>query len=241
MIHVNRIDKPLVLQRHGQRWLADLQEAIENFNQIITTSNTTTSTKKLAKNKVARAQQKYNHKEIKLALIEMFHGKCAYCESLITVVTYGNIEHYYPKSKYIDKTFEWENMLLACDICNNPRHKGSKFPIDPDGKPLLLDPTSEVTDPNTHLRFIWDERAGLASVYGSDTRGQVVESVFDLNGIRGRKDLVRARSSHVKQLMILLKFAQNGNQEAISILQDACKPDAPYSAFALAYIAPNLP
>jgi hypothetical protein len=97
-----------------------------------------------------------------------------------------------------------------------------------------------MTDPFTHLKFFWDGEAKLASVYGLGARGEEVSRTFDLNGLRGRKELVRARSEHTWKLLVLLKFAQGGDQDALTILRDACRPNAPYSAFALAYIAPYL-
>jgi len=100
-----------------------------------------------------------------------------------------------------------------------------------------------VTAPVEHLKFSWDPRTGLASVYGLDERGQEVERVFDLNGMRGRKTLIKERSRYVKKLYVILKLYddhQENNVEALAILQEACQPDAPYSAFALAYIAPHI-
>jgi uncharacterized protein (TIGR02646 family) len=240
VIRVNRGPEPVVVRRHAHAWLADLQAALKDLNRVTSDPKATAQAKKRAKDKVNKAQGKYNHPKIKQALLDMFCEKCAYCESPITHVTYGNIEHFYPKAQYADKTFEWENMLLACDICNNARHKGSKFPLDAQGRPLLIDPTDGVTDPVTHLIFSWNPLAGLAAIYGRDRRGQIVEQTFDFSGLRGRKALIKERSEYVKKLMVLLKYAQDGNAEALDILKEACQPDAPYAAFALTHIAPHI-
>jgi hypothetical protein len=56
----------------------------------------------LNKKQIREAQSKYRNSQIKKRLVEMFHGKCAYCESKITGVGYGAIEHSRPKSQYID-------------------------------------------------------------------------------------------------------------------------------------------
>lgn len=106
MIRVKRTTKPHVLQRYGHSWLADLQAAIKHFNELALDPNATRQDKKRAKDRVDKIQKKYNHSKVKQALVDMFHGKCAYCESPITVVTYGNIEHFYPKAQYTNKTFE---------------------------------------------------------------------------------------------------------------------------------------
>lgn len=85
-----------------------------------------------------------------------------------------------------------------------------------------------------YLDFCWDGE--LASIYGNDGRGKVVEEIFELN----RKDLRKHRTDQVKQLLLFLTFAKKGNQEAIEILKESCKPDGEYSAFALFYIIPYL-
>jgi uncharacterized protein (TIGR02646 family) len=241
MIYVHRTSEPQVLRQSGSRWQAELQAAMTELERLEIDPLATTQAKRQAKTKIEKTQQKYRHREIKTALVRMFHGKCAYCESPITVVTYGHIEHFYPKGdrRYTTKTFAWDNLLLSCDICNNPRHKGTKFPLDTNGTPLLINPTNN--NPLSHFKFSWDGRTGLAYIYGLDARGREVEQVFDFNGIKGRKELIKARSEYVKKLMVILKLAQQGDTEAVVILKDSCKSDAPYSAFALTYIAPHLP
>lgn len=126
MIKVKRTAAPQALQKQATRWLTELQAALDELAQIEKNPQATEQ----AKNRVKKAQQKYNHAEIKNALVEMFHGKCAYCESEVTAAAYGQIEHFYPKAIYPEKTFEWENLLLSCEICNNGQHKGVKFPLD---------------------------------------------------------------------------------------------------------------
>ncbi len=227
MIPVARTPKPAILQKNDARWLYELKAL---------STNPTAS-----KDQIKKVQNKYHHNQIKDALVKMFHGKCAYCESKTTVGTYGAIEHFFPKSVYIDLTFEWSNLLLSCDICNDANHKGTKFPLDSNGNPLLINPSDGITDPNMHFEFAWDDVAGLASVYGRDQRGTSVETIFDLNGIRGRKELIDHRSKHVKRLFALLRFAQSGDNDAIAVLQEACDSSGEYSAFALIHIRPYLP
>jgi uncharacterized protein (TIGR02646 family) len=222
MIAVPRIPKPQALERNAARWQTDLESVL----------SLPSSTKK----QIAKVQNKYRHADVKQALVDMFHGKCAYCESKITVVTYGSIDHFCPKGQYVTLTFAWENLLLACDVCNDRGHKGANFPLDQHGQPLLIDPTDGVTDPNSHLDFVWDPGAGLASIFGRDDRGHAVESTFDLNGSNGRKELMAYRSRQVKRLFALLRLARRGDAEAVSLLREAIQPDAEYCAFARVYI-----
>lgn len=253
MIPVTRKPIPTVLRKYGARWLAKLQKArfdladAENNLLMLQSDQTKThddikaAERQLdkAKKKLKQALVKYGHQEIKNTLIDMFHGKCAYCESKIKHISYGAIEHFRPKSilAFENLAFEWTNLLLSCDICNDGGHKGVNFPVDADGDPLLIDPTDGVTDPNDHLDFSWDSVSGLASVYGRDDKGRTVEDIFELN----RKELLDRRSDYMKKLMVILEYAQDGDVKALNILYEGCDDKSEYSAFAKIYIQPHLP
>ncbi len=220
MIPVRRTGEPRSLTRHGARWL----------NQLRTVMSDSSATAK----QIDRARSQYNKRDVKTALKEMFKGKCAYCESKVTHVAPGDIEHFRPKSdpRYVDLTFEWTNLLLSCPICNGPRHKGTHFPLDAHGNPLLIDPTDGVTDPYRHLRFDWNAGTQEAFVYGVDARGRMVEDTFDLNGMRGRLDLVRHRRERVKYLAFLCERARRHDLMSHSLLLEACSGEGEYAAFA---------
>jgi uncharacterized protein (TIGR02646 family) len=238
MIFVQRTDEPQIMIRSGAQWLADLRTALAALERLEGDPSATASQVKSARDKVTKAQNKYRHPQVKDALVRMFKGKCAYCESLVTVVTYGQIEHFYPKAQYVDRTFRWDNLLLSCDVCNNAQHKGTKFPLDESGNPLLINPT--ISKPEIHLLFTWDPVAGLAAVYGRDPRGTETVKTFDLNGLTGRKELIKNRSNHVRRLMALVPFVTQGIDEARSILLDACRAEEPYAAFVQALVEPVL-
>ncbi len=240
MIEVQRGQPPNILQRLGQTWLNDLLAATTELNQLENDPAATPQQIRKAKQQKKQAQKKYAHPEVKKALVDMFHEKCAYCESQIRVVAYGHIEHFLPKAAYINYTFEWSNLVLSCAICNNTAHKGVKFPVDANGDPLLLDPTEPNLDIEAHLKLHWNPTSRLASIYWLDDRGRETVATFDLNGIRGRPALIKARSRYVRKLLNILEHARQGNAEALSILQDSLLPDAPYLAFARKYIAPEL-
>ena len=75
-----------------------------------------------------RVRNRYRHNQIQSALRKMFRGKCAYCESKIAHLSDPHIDHYRPKSSFPKLTFDWNNLILACGICNSARYKGDKFP-----------------------------------------------------------------------------------------------------------------
>ena len=157
-------------------------------------------------------------------MVEMFHGKCAYCESKITHVDYGHIEHYRPKSKFPQLTFEWSNLLLACGMCNGTKYKGEHFPESQEGG-LLVNPCKDM--PTKHFTFDYDPTTQMASVYGSTVRGETTEKLLGLN----RDELRRHRSKRVRQLYCLAKLAKT-DKEAKVLLKEAIQADAEYAAFA---------
>lgn len=94
----------------------------------------------------------YKHPTVKTALSNIYHHKCAYCESTITHSAPLQVEHYRPKAEVdaqdlllgeIHKGYywlgnEWSNLLLACQNCNGRGAKGIRFPIQ--GTRVLIHP-----------------------------------------------------------------------------------------------------
>ena len=73
----------------------------------------------------------YSHDSVKLALVNLFEGKCAYCESKVNAVAARDVEHYRPKGQidpgsgdeiikpgYYWLAGDWGNLLLSCPACN---------------------------------------------------------------------------------------------------------------------------
>jgi uncharacterized protein (TIGR02646 family) len=113
---------------------------------------------------------RYKKGDIKAALNEIYHGKCAFCEQLVEQT---QVEHYRPKSIYYWLAFSWDNLILACPRCN--QGKGIHFDIrgerayfendelhvrsinnrsvvyDASEQPLMVNP--EVTDPLGMIAF----------------------------------------------------------------------------------------
>lgn len=66
-------------------------------------------------------------KKAKDQLLAETHDKCAYCETPTAVNSYGDVEHYRPKSIYWWLAYCLENYLVSCAICNQ-RFKSDNFP-----------------------------------------------------------------------------------------------------------------
>ncbi len=122
-------------------------------------------------------------RDVQAALVKLFHGKCAFCESPTAAVGAIDMEHFRPKTGAIGLdqrsdpahywwlTYEWTNLYPACRVCN--RNKGARFPtarrrVAPEiffselreEGPLLLDPCED--QPEKH--FVFDEKGYVASI-----------------------------------------------------------------------------
>jgi uncharacterized protein (TIGR02646 family) len=119
----------------------------------------------------------YGHAKVKTALLTAQHDKCAFCESHVTHTSPGDVEHFRPKGGFRQSAsdplerpgyywlaYEWENLLFACQRCNQ-QHKKNEFPLSNPAKrarshrddvsieqPLLVDPSSG-EDPAASLSF----------------------------------------------------------------------------------------
>lgn len=125
MIKTTRLPEPNVLQQNGRQWTAELCEARSRYyedSREFEGEHPVTAPYPKAKRK------RYAHPEIKGALGEMFGAKCAYCESRVTAVSYQHVEHFRPQSVYPRLAYDWDNLLLACTVCNSG-YKRDQFPL----------------------------------------------------------------------------------------------------------------
>src|SRR5436190_9992909 len=83
----------------------------------------------------------YGHREVKDALRQAQHDKCAFCESYLSHVAYGDVEHFRPKAAlrqnredpltkpaYYWLAYCWSNLYFSCQLCNQ-RFKRNWFPL----------------------------------------------------------------------------------------------------------------
>lgn len=67
-------------------------------------------------------------KKAKAQLLAESRNKCAYCDTPVTVNSFGDVEHYRPKSVYWWLAYCVENYLASCTVCNQ-QFKSDRFPI----------------------------------------------------------------------------------------------------------------
>lgn len=160
----------------------------------------------------------YAHDDVKAALIAAQHAKCAFCESKVTHVSSGDVEHYRPKAGFRQRedtplekpgyywlSYDWDNLYFACEICNR-RFKKNLFPLWAEQhrarthadditreKPLLLNPAD---DPEHHLTF----RDEVAKSRNRSRRGSLTIQIVGLN----RPEVLEQRLDRLNQLRYLV-------------------------------------
>ena len=90
----------------------------------------------------------YRDPNLKAHLVSESHGKCIYCESKITHVYHGDVEHIKPKSVFRTLQLDPSNLGFACAICN-----GAKSDFWDDATPIL-NPYED--EPDEHLIALGD-------------------------------------------------------------------------------------
>lgn len=185
MIKIIKTAEPSILQTHKASWTSDLMNYITSNAKI----------PDVVKNR-------YNQPEIKSALESETHNKCMYCESKISDVTYAHIEHYKPKSKYPQETFEWNNLGLACPICNT--NKNDIF----DETCPIVNPYKD--NPNDHFISLG------TMICHKDKRGEITEKLLELN----RPHLMESRMERINAVRLLIdKYNEETNTSLKFILK----------------------
>lgn len=117
--------------------------------------------------KIPQVSKLYSDDQVKMALEELFHGKCAYCEQELG--EQWDVEHYRPKGKvaeapghpgYFWLAYDWSNLYPSCTNCNQNRRdaplwndrrtlraagKFCQFPLADELK-RVADPTADLGD-----------------------------------------------------------------------------------------------
>ena len=206
MITLRKVEEPDILQQKGGEWLQVLQDKID-ANEVPTNAEKT----------------RYGHPQIKEALIRETHGKCAYCESYLLHVTFGDVEHISPKSKRLDDTFRWFNLTLACDVCNTYKSDS----ID------LIDPY--VDQPDEVFRFF----GPMIYARPDNAKGVATLKKLQLN----RPALIERRTrklDSIYSLVMILHSADNPQIKAVlahDLRVNEVGDDQEYAAFVRHYLA----
>jgi uncharacterized protein (TIGR02646 family) len=215
MIFVERNNKPQILIDYADTWTKEYLEARNDYE-----GNKTPEQKKL----VEKAEKKYNHNQVKDSLKIMFQKKCAFCESLITHVDYGQIEHFKPKSSYPGLCFDWNNFLLCCSICNGKSNKGDKFPLADEGGPFV-NPTEE--NPDDFFGFEYDSLLKKFIVFPKHERAKTMLGIININ----REDLLEHRTEYLSKIVDTISQIIEKDQEKLDLFCSYFSEKDEYYAF----------
>lgn len=174
MIKLTKGNEPNVLTVNKVKWTNQLRD-LQNSNQVVPQTLST----------------RYNQDEVKDALRAESLSKCMYCESKVEHISDLHIEHIKPKAKdkFPDLTFEYDNLGLACPVCN--RNKSSTYDIAvPFINPYIDDPSAHFVSLGT---IIWAKPG--------DNRASLTENELDLN----RPDLIESRYERLKTIRGLIE------------------------------------
>ena len=214
MRKIKKLQKPQILINNAARWTQEYCSCLASGTK--------------PSDEIA---SRYKEPSIKATLEKETHNKCAYCESKIKHITYGDIEHILPKNKDArpDLYVEWDNLTLACEQCNR---SGKRTYYNP--KMLLINPYTD--DPEQHFNDI----GPLIMHVLDDSRAYVTRNVLKLN----RAELVERRTDRitlVEPLLILWANEQNDGMKEIleQQLHDEYSEDKEYSSTIKSYLKAN--
>ncbi|WKL57762.1 HNH endonuclease [Asticcacaulis sp. ZE23SCel15] len=168
MIKLEKRPKPQILTDNEARWLKVLQDKMD-----------------AGETPTAYEKSRYRHPDVKSELLLETHEKCAYCESKFRHVHHGDVEHIYPKSLDVKKTFEWENLTLACEVCNQ-----FKTNNDPNVE-SIIDPYE--VNPEEHFVFL----GGM--IFANTQSGLATRAILRLH----RAELVETRNERADRVMTI--------------------------------------
>lgn len=204
MIALQKLPCPKILSDNAARWTELIVAKLANGEELTSTD-----------------KRRYSHGDIKAALLAETHGKCAYCESKIRHVSFGDIEHIEPKSLSPELWVEWTNLTLACTVCNNYK---SDYDATEDNfvDPYLCNPEDRFDFLGP---FFWAKPG--------DDAARLAEEILQLN----RVDLYERRLERLKQLRRHTDaIAQTQNPDVKQVLiqdfQRECDSDREYAALA---------
>lgn len=193
----------------------------------------------------------YANPSVKLALRNAQAHKCAYCETL-NPTSHDVVEHFRPKNgwrqnsgdvlqgpEYFWLSYDWENLLFACDQCNDAGHKQNHFPLfnpkqratvanpqHAQERPLLINPYADKPD----LYIEWNR--DIPRPRKGSKKGRKTIDVFGLARDGRLMDQRRAHLMTLERVVELVECSsQSAQREAVRLqLLSAISDSGPWAA-----------
>lgn len=117
--------KSQVIRRVFGNYSPTLDECLESWLEVVkdaaTMSHTAEWKDKKAAKKLIEQQVTKLYKQAAVPLTQQLGDFCSYCESPVTGLL--EVEHIVPKAEYPFFAVDWDNFLIACNPCNQPKGK----------------------------------------------------------------------------------------------------------------------
>lgn len=192
---------------------------------------------------------------LKKYLLNVFNGKCAYCESKIEHISSGDMEHFRPKKKVTGdkkhKGYYWlaynlRNLFPSCEKCNRAGGKMNQFPVERHIR--VYSPTQELTEevalllnpyddhPENHIKFVMptdfdNESLIVGTITHGDEKGETSIKVFKLD----RPALNERRRQAQINIRSRLYFAMQSTSTLASLRNELRTGREEYSAACCAF------
>jgi hypothetical protein len=205
----------------------------------------------------------YASDAVKAELEACHHGKCCYCETLIPKpYALSYVEHWRPKSSsrqglneeriwpgYYWLAYKWDNLLLSCFFCN--LSKSDLFPLDDpaararhhgmrleDEAPAVLKPDGD-KDPADHITFHAEVPVGLTPLGRKTIEVLRLDSPAHELRLSRLAEIRKARDIFINLMGSVDPVARQLAETCRGFVEQAVRPEMPYSAMVVAYLQTN--
>lgn len=201
--------------------------------------------------------------KVKEYLYESQYGKCCYCEQKKGEGE-TDVEHFRPKAQVKENNnhlgywwlaYEWDNLLIACKICNSNSNKGTQFPLKDENKrafteqdnikeeePVLINPLTE--NPEDFIKYDIPEDFKssqlMIKAVGKNARGDM--TVNELTGINDKEALLARRHQFKSYSRLYRIFTASKNdpeerKEIIKEIKEEMQSSNPFAGLARYYFS----
>jgi uncharacterized protein (TIGR02646 family) len=241
MIRVKKPEQiPAILENEGTAKRAEMCDAFDNGETAFEFDN-----------------KIYGHETVKSVLKKAQHDKCFLCESKVTHISSGDVEHFRPKGGYRQSAkhklkkpgyfwlaYDWKNLFFVCELCNR-RFKKNLFPLlklknrctshknnTNLEEPLFINPETE--NPEDFISF----RGEIVFAIDGNLRGKTTIEGAGLNRI----ELEGNRKTVLEKIRLIYNLANNNpsspyRDAAIICLQEYTSETHEYSSMIKAALA----
>lgn len=232
MIKIQKPTAPQVLIDNKATWTQNLLGAINTYGGY----------SKIPESEKNRLLSHYRHKDIQAALFASSHYKCAFCECIPGESSHIEVEHFEPKSLYPNLTFEWDNFLPTCRICNE-----EKSNTDTRANPII---NPAIEDPEQLLTYSFLRIKPLAGS-GQEQKAQQTIDVCNLNCERlynARSTLMKSITEYIDELQDKINWISEADTEhkrkvritklknSIAVIDSLTTADSAFSGYAKWFI-----